>query len=242
MSNNPFLQKTNSSNNRFRFLDLDTDLHDTYDSKPKKNHKVNTSSTLINDDKKANVFLNDKPYIRSNYNNMNRNMYTKRYSNDSKIYEKKKEPIQFNIDNNLFPDLINEGTNKPAKTENRLCFKEAIHFVKKDEPKEQNNIRPGCVELSFSGRKIVSNRGPLTASEIKHKQQCIMENDPIYIMHTAVENMKINWERNIKIYDMISGEGAYERDFASQPVYGPEYDSESDSDDNYEDSDEELYS
>ena len=250
MSNNPFLHKTNnnnnisssSNNNRFRFLDLDTDLVPTYDSKPKKNHKSNTGNNLINDDKKSNVFLNEKPYSRSNYNNINGNMHTKRYSNNSKIYEKKKEPIEFKFDNNLFPDLINECVNKPIKTENNLCFKEAIHFVKKDEPMEQNNIRPGCVELSFSNRKIVSNRGPLSASELKYKQQCIMENDPIYIMHTAVENMQINWERNRKLYDMIAGEGAYERDFVSPPVYGPEYDSESDSEDNYEDSDEELYS
>ena len=54
--------------------------------------------------------------------------------------------------------------------------------------------------------------------------------------------MQINWEINRKLYDMIAGEGAYERDFVSPPVYGPEYDSESDSEDNYEDSDEELYS
>ena len=244
MNNNPFLKSSvsnsDSNNNRFKFLDLEPDCNKKQKTSNFKSNNVNKPS-----ESKTNSFLTDKVYTKDN-NNFSRNRYPQSNSNNSKKYEKKEVVPEFNIENNLFPNLnsvylatatatasavtVDDLDNKDKDTQT-LCFKNAIQFVKKDDIPNKNIIRPGWVELSFANRRIITNRGALTDYELKQNQQCKLENDPGYIMYNAIEKMKRNWDRNIKIYDMFAGEGAYAREFVLEPVYGPEYDSETDDDD-----------
>jgi len=95
---------------------------------------------------------------------------------------------------------------------------------------QQNNIPPGCIEISKINGKCCIKNGPLTPYQIKvnnlNKYQEYLSNDSNYIMNNAINYMKNNWEKYKLEYDSVYGEGSYEDKFIYKNDYELDYDSD----------------
>ena len=208
---NPF------TNNRFHFLDDDNVANEKFKSvkKEKKSELYDSSNNSFTREKTR--FNNNNRY--SSYNSFNRN---------NKTPDKVKEVKIFNIEETDFPEMENKLLSQQTASVN-INFKDALNkqneVVLKTEI-EQNNVKPGFIEITRINGKTVFKEGSITSYMIEQNEKEEYQNTPHFIMNKAVCNMRKGWERYINEYNSIHGEGAYEDMYVLPPVYGPEYDTE----------------
>jgi len=217
MKNNPFLNK--KSNDRFNFLDQNSSRDNL---KVKSKDKKNVSDNSLKKDEPKSRFKNT-------------------YSNSNKLLDK-----QFIISDADFPVLIKNNTiNDNSINDNTINdntindntttnYKDIIASNDSNTNlSQQNNIPPGCIEISKINGQICFKNGPLTPYQIKlnnlNKYEEYLSNDPNYIMNNAITFMKNNWEKYRLEYDSVYGEGAYEDKFIYKNDYETDYDSDTSS-------------
>jgi hypothetical protein len=217
---NPF------TNNRFHFLDEDNITNEKFKSvkKEKKTDLYDSSNNSFTKEKNpTHSQTRNYNYNRnSSYNSFN--SFNKNYKSPDKV----KEVKIFNIEEIDFPEMENNIISHQTSSVN-VNFKDALNkqneIVLRTEI-EQNNVKPGFIEISRINNKTVFKEGPLTSYMIEQNEKEVYENNPYYIMNKAICIMSKNWDRYMNEYDSIHGEGAYEEMFVLSPVYGPEYDTE----------------
>ena len=187
--------------------------------------------------KKSNERFNfsDEPSKREkvkkeSYNN---DTVTKKYDSGSRFKSShptnKLYDTKFIICEQDFPSLIkNNNIQIDNSTTN---YKDIISSNEQAiDNSQQNNIKPGCIEISKINGQICFKNGPLTPYQIKTHQinqyQEYLSNDPNFIMNNAINFMKNNWEKYRSDYDSVYGEDAYDNKF----IYKNEYETDDDSD------------
>ena len=225
MSNNPFL-RNNNNNNRFNLLNDDIDVPSV------KNY---TPYTPVNDKKTFNE-------------NRGRNRYTNKID-DNRFKSIIPEQPKLDVDNiKAFPILVNtKECDKIIHTSSN--FKDILNNVIEENTIEHRDIiLPGWLKLTMLNGKVLKEeqkKGEEAEAEVKAEetdQADEAENKELnYDMYRIGKALQTNYEIYEKEYDLINGEGSYDKNFRLSPVYGSEYDSNSESENNDEHDNDDEY-
>ena len=218
MSNNPFLR--NNNNNRFN---------------------------LLNDDPPVkNINVNDKKHFNDRGKRDNR--YTNKID-DNRFKSIIPEQPKLDVDNiKAFPILVNtKECDKIIHTSSN--FKDILNNVIEENTIEHRDIiLPGWLKLTMLNGKVLKEeqkKGEEAEAEVKAEetdQADEAENKELnYDMYRIGKALQTNYEIYEKEYDLINGEGSYDKNFRLSPVYGSEYDSNSESENNDEHDNDDEY-
>ena len=187
------------NNNRFNAL-----LNDSDEPKPNNKKRTNASPDIIN---QTNSFKTSS-FKQDNNNAFSTN---RRHREDKNRIEIEKEQKKYmELENRKkqeealkpinFPELSSNIT-KPVKHETTICFLEKVKttVVKKEQTDKKVVIKPGwgCSTKDPQSNRIIYNYGESTYFE--------KELQPIDALNAMVNV----YEQNIKYYDSLWGEGAY---------------------------------
>uniref|UniRef100_A0A6C0KNU1 Uncharacterized protein n=1 Tax=viral metagenome TaxID=1070528 RepID=A0A6C0KNU1_9ZZZZ len=160
----------------------------------------------------------NNPFLKINDNRTISSNFNKPETSNGKYRFKNKNNLEkaFFIDDNDFPDLLNNKINSP--NENSSNYKDIVSSDNiKNDLSQDIIVKPGIVDISYKNNKMVFLNGPLTSYQKSVlKQNEINEyllNDSNYNMNKAIDFMRNNWENYRNEYDSVYGEGSFEEKF-----------------------------
>jgi len=217
MSNNPFL-RNNKNNNRFN---------------------------LLNDDADVPVYtpVNDKTFNENRSRRDNNNRYTNKID-DNRFKTITSEQPKLDINNiKAFPTLFNS---KECDTiiHTSTNFKDILNnVIEEDTIEHKDIILPGWLKITMLNGKVLKEEYKKGEGEEAAEETDEAENQKEinYNMYKIGNALQTNYEIYEKEYDLINGEGSYDKNFRLSPVYGSEYDSNSESENNDENNNDDEY-
>jgi hypothetical protein len=226
--NNPFKQ-TNSRFSKDIFFNEDEIQEKTNEKKTDKRkneeQEKNVNSFLLDNIKTSTSTGRDKNEYNKERRNTSRDNSSRFLPKPKPIEEKKQV---FEINNNDFPELLNDKRNITDSKETTLFkkkFLDAINTIYTSNDEDKGKIKPGWIVLckNQDNNQIKIIEGELTIYQQQQKELKILEEDPNFIMEKIHNTLLQKWEKNMVSYDAINGDGSYEDLYYLPPVYDDFY-------------------